>query len=157
MGWPNNKGLPPHNANTSGNLEFAPGIREFAQNTLLGENDQIWQPRPHKGLKYQKRTGTSDVIFKLTRSVYYTNGSSSIGKKKCFFKCLYRSPSQTSDEFEDFCRDLNLFLLNINELNPACSIITDDFNARSPQWWALDKKNNEGREISFLISSAGYS
>ena len=37
MGWPNDKGLPPHNANTPGNLEFAPGIREFAQNTLLGE------------------------------------------------------------------------------------------------------------------------
>ena len=32
-----------------------------------------------------------------------------------------------------------------------------DFNARSPKWWALDKENNEGREISFLTSSAGYS
>ena len=80
-----------------------------------------------------------------------------IGKKKCFFTCLYRSPSQTSEEFEDFCTDLNLFLSNINDLNPACSVITGDFNARSPQWWALDKENNEGREISFLTSSAGYS
>ena len=80
-----------------------------------------------------------------------------IGKKKCFFPCLYRSPSQTSDEFEDFCIDLNLFLSNINDLNPACSVINGDFNARSPQWWALDKENNEGREISFLTSSTGYS
>ena len=24
------------------------------------------------------------------------------GKNKCFFTCLYRSPSQTSEEFEDF-------------------------------------------------------
>ena len=30
-----------------------------------------------------------------------------IGKKKCFFTCLYRSPTQTSNEFEDFCTDLN--------------------------------------------------
>ena len=80
-----------------------------------------------------------------------------IGKKKCFFTCLYRSPSQTSDEFKDFCTVLNLFLSNINDLNPACSVITGDFNARSPQLWALDKENNEGREISFLTSSVGYS
>ena len=80
-----------------------------------------------------------------------------IGKKKCFLTCLYRSPRQTSDEFEDFCTDLNLFLSNINDLNPACSVITADFNARSPEWWALDKKNNVAREISFLTYSAGYS
>ena len=70
---------------------------------------------------------------------------------------LYRSPSQASDEFVDFCTDLNFFLLNINDLNPACSVITGDFNSRSPQWWALDKENKERREISFLTSSAGYS
>ena len=77
-------------------------------------------------------------------------------KRKCFFACLYRSPSQT-DEFQEFYTDLNLFLSNIDDHNPACSVITGDFNARSPQWWALDKENNEGREISFLTSSAGYS
>ena len=79
-----------------------------------------------------------------------------IGKKKCSFTCLYRSPRQTSDKFEDFCTDLNLFLSNINGFNPTCSVITGDFNGRSPQWWALDKKINVGREISFLTSSAGY-
>ena len=36
-------------------------------------------------------------------------------------------------------------------------VITGDFNARSPQRWALDKENNKGREISFLTCSAGYS
>ena len=46
---------------------------------------------------------------------------------------------------------------NINDLNPGCSVITGDFNTRSPQWWALDKENKEGREISLLTSSAGYS
>ena len=57
-----------------------------------------------------------------------------IGKKNCFFTSLYRSPSQTSNKFEDFCTDLNLFLSNINDHNPACSVITGDFNARSPLW-----------------------
>ena len=46
---------------------------------------------------------------------------------------------------------------NINDLNSAFSAITGDFNARLPQWWALDKEYNEGREISFVTSSAGYS
>ena len=80
-----------------------------------------------------------------------------IGKKKCFLTCLYRFPSQTSEEFKGFCTDLNLFLSNINDLNPACSVITGDFNARSPQWWVVDKENNEGLKISFLTSSGGYS
>ena len=60
-----------------------------------------------------------------------------IGKKKNLFTCLYRFPSQISDEFEDFCIDLKLFLLNINDLNPECSVITGDVNTRSPQCWAL--------------------
>ena len=77
-----------------------------------------------------------------------------IGRKKCFFTCLY---SQNSEEFEDICTDLNLFLSNVNDLNPACSVITGDFNAKSLQSWSLDKENNEGCEISFLTSSAGYS
>ena len=49
------------------------------------------------------------------------------------------------------------FLSNINDLNSECSVITEYFSSRSPQWWALDKENNEGCEISFLTSSAGYS
>ena len=46
---------------------------------------------------------------------------------------------------------------NIYDLNTACSVISGDFNVRAPQWWALDKRNNEDREISFFTSSAGYS
>ena len=69
---------------------------------------------------------------------------------------LIWSPSQTSDEFEDFFTDLNLFLSNTNDLNPAYGFVTGDFNAKSPQWWALDKENNEGHEIRFLTSPAVY-
>ena len=29
--------------------------------------------------------------------------------KKCFFTCLYRSPSQSSDGFDTFCSNFNLF------------------------------------------------
>ena len=75
--------------------------------------------------------------------------------KKCFFTCLHIW--WICDEFEDFCTNFNLFLSNVNDLNLACSVKTGDFNARSPQWRALHKKNNDGREINFLTSSAGHS
>ena len=79
------------------------------------------------------------------------------GKNRCFFTCLYRSSSQTSNVFDGFCTNLNLFFSNMKDLNPAYSVITGDFNARSPQWWALDKENNKEPEIRFLTFSAGYS
>ena len=34
---------------------------------------------------------------------------------------------------------------------------TGDFNTRSLNWWSLDKKNHEGREINSLTSVCGYS
>ena len=80
-----------------------------------------------------------------------------IGKNRCFFTCLYRSSSQTSNVFESFCTNFNLFLSNIKDLNPAYSVTTGDFNARSVQWWALDKENNKEPGIRFLTFSAGYS
>ena len=46
---------------------------------------------------------------------------------------------------------------NINDHNPACSVITGDIDARPHKWWALDKENSEERKISFLTFSAGYS
>ena len=67
--------------------------------------------------------------------------------------CLYRSPSQTSNEFGDFCKYLNLFLSsNVNDLNPACSVITRDFSATPPQWRSLDKKIGKGAKlVSFCL------
>ena len=51
-----------------------------------------------------------------------------MGKKKLFFSCLYRSASQTKEEFEEFCTGLNLLLSNVNDLNIPLSVITGDFN-----------------------------
>ena len=45
---------------------------------------------------------------------------------------------------------------NINDLHPAYSIITGDFNARSTNWWKLDKETFEGREINIITGTAGY-
>ena len=77
--------------------------------------------------------------------------------RKTLFSCLYRSPSQDQEELESFCTDFDLFLSNINDLSPDCSIITGDFNARSTKWWKLDKENLEGREINIITRAAVYS
>ena len=80
-----------------------------------------------------------------------------IGREKCFFSCLYRSPSQGREEFKSFCTDFDLFSSNINDLSPVCFIINGDFNARSTKWWKLDKENFEGREINIITRAVGYS
>ena len=65
-----------------------------------------------------------------------------MGKKKCFFMCLYRSPRQSLDEFDTYCSNFNLFLSNINDLNPASSIVIGDSNARN---------SNGGHQIKKLL------
>ena len=70
---------------------------------------------------------------------------------------VYFAPSQTQDEFEEFCNDLNLLLSNVNDANATLSVITGDFNAKSSRWWRLDKDNAAGREINSLACACGYS
>ena len=76
--------------------------------------------------------------------------------EKYFLTCVYRSPSQNHDEFEDFCTKFYLLMSNINNEFPLCSIIIGDFNAWCSRWWKNNVTNSEGQEIDFLISSAGY-
>ena len=76
--------------------------------------------------------------------------------EKCFFSCIYRSPSQNRDEFENFCLKLDLLLNKINDEFPLCSVIADDFNTRCSRWWKNDITNLTGEEIDTPTSSAGY-
>ena len=50
--------------------------------------------------------------------------------EKCFLSCIYCSPSQSDDEFDDFCTKLDLLLSNINHEFPLCSIFLGNFNSR---------------------------
>ena len=70
---------------------------------------------------------------------------------------MYRSPSQTQDEFEELCNGLNLLLSNVNDANATLSVITGDFNTKLSGWWSLDKDNAEGSKINSLTSACGYS
>ena len=46
---------------------------------------------------------------------------------------------------------------NINDLQPTCSVVTGDFNAKNSKWCPTDKDNIPGLEIDTLTSTAGYS
>ena len=64
--------------------------------------------------------------------------------------CLCISPNQSSDQFDTFCSNPNLFLSNINDLNSASLIVTSDFNAGTSKWWLSDKETFEARAIHSL-------
>ena len=74
-----------------------------------------------------------------------------------FLTCIYRSPGQNDEEFENFCVNFDLLLSNINDEIPICSIITGDFNALCSNWRENDIANSVGKELDSLTSSAGYS
>ena len=54
--------------------------------------------------------------------------------EKIFIVILYRSPSQTTDEFDEFLRGFQGVIDNINQCNPYFTVITGDFNARCNRW-----------------------
>ena len=58
------------------------------------------------------------------------NFSTKIGDIICIFKSLYRSPSQTLDDFETFSNNFELNLENLVQRNPFLL----DFNAKSSKW-----------------------
>ena len=58
-----------------------------------------------------------------------------IGEKLCNFVALYRSPSQSQDEFETFAKNLELNLDTIAAKNPFLTVVRGDFNAKANLWY----------------------
>ena len=50
--------------------------------------------------------------------------------EKSFLTCVCYSTSQSQEELEIFCTNLNILLSQINDDYPLCPIVTRDFNAR---------------------------
>ena len=75
-----------------------------------------------------------------------------IGSKLCTIVSLYRSPSQSADEFDNFLNKLNLTMESITRKNPFLTAVIGDFNAKSSKWWIDDKTAQEGLKIENLLS-----
>ena len=70
---------------------------------------------------------------------------------------MYRSPSQTADEFNLFLDRLELTVGNIQAKKPDCIIITGDFNCRTQQWWSGDIEDPHGTVLDDLIQRKNLS
>ena len=57
-----------------------------------------------------------------------------IADKICNFISLYRSPSQSKDEFESFADNIELNLDSITQRNPHLIVVLGDFNAQTKGW-----------------------
>ena len=78
-----------------------------------------------------------------------------IADKTCNFISLYRSPSQSKDEFESFADNLELNLDSIVHRNPYLIVVLGDFNAQTKGWYPLGKTTYEGTRIDGITSQFG--
>ena len=79
----------------------------------------------------------------------------SIRNQVCRFIHLYRSPSQTQEEFQTFISNLKLSLDTLLCGNPFLIVMIGDFNAKSKDWCSIDITSFEGSELDFLTSQFG--
>ena len=70
---------------------------------------------------------------------------------------LYRSSSQTKDEFENFIKNLELNLEHTENKNPFLIVVLGDFNVRMQGWYQNDITTFEGCKIDIATSQFGLS
>ena len=78
-----------------------------------------------------------------------------ISNKKGYVFTLYRSPSQTSDEFQSFISNLEILLIDINSFAPHFVVLIGDFNAKSNSWSVSDTTTKEYTILENLTSLYG--
>ena len=73
---------------------------------------------------------------------------------KCVIVSLYRSPSQSTEEFDDFLSKFESILKLL--CRHHLTLILGDFNARSSSWWSNDINSFEGMRIEALTDFYGF-
>ena len=71
------------------------------------------------------------------------------------YNFIYRSPSQTQDEFEKFIENLEFNLETLCQNNPFLIVLIGDLNAKSKNWSSHDKSSHEGNEIKNVTAEFG--
>ena len=72
--------------------------------------------------------------------------------KKGYIISLYRSPSQTHDEFDDFVLDFEQVVCDITARSPIFVLMTVDFKARTAKWWNNDTSTTDGTKIDSITT-----
>ena len=74
-----------------------------------------------------------------------------ISEKLCSFASLYRSPSQTQNEFDKFTDNLELNLDLVVQNNPYLFVVLGDSNAKLKNCYGCDKTYFEGDVLETLL------
>ena len=75
-----------------------------------------------------------------------------LGKNHIFLTALYRSPSQSIEQFSTFKQQLEETIVNINNCSPTMSLLLGDFNARNYIWFEGDTTNKAGLDLADITS-----
>ena len=79
----------------------------------------------------------------------------SINNKRGYVVSMYRSPSQTSDDFNSFITNLEKLIVSISSTNPHLLLMIGDFNAKSSNWSSNNTATAEGAQLDYLTSLYG--
>ena len=69
---------------------------------------------------------------------------------------VYRSPSQSTSEFESFLSGLEDLLSNVLCSKSQFTVALGDLNARSPAWWSEGITTLHGTQIDSLMTTHGF-
>ena len=78
-----------------------------------------------------------------------------ISNKLCSFVALYRSPSQSQDDFATFSDNFKMTLDLASKKNPYLLVVLGDFNAKLRQWYDKDSSTSEGISIENITPQFG--
>ena len=79
----------------------------------------------------------------------------SIINKRGYAVSLYRSSSQTSDEFDSFITNFEKVVVDISRSNPHFVLIIGHFNAKSSNWPCNDTTTAEDAQLDYFTSLYG--
>ena len=79
----------------------------------------------------------------------------SINNKRSYVVSLYRSPNQTSDEFDSFITNLENLVVDISRSNRHFLLLIGELNAKSSNWSSNDTTTAEGAQLDYFTSLYG--
>ena len=78
-----------------------------------------------------------------------------VSNKLCSFVALYRSPSQSQDDFATFSDNLEMTVDFVSKKNPFLLVLLGAFNAKLSQWHDKDTSTPEGISVESITSQFG--
>ena len=94
-------------------------------------------------------------VLNISYSKQCLNFELKSGDKSGTFIALYRSPSQSQDDFETFSDNFEMTLETLAPKGSFLMSIIGDFNTKSCDWYSHDKTNFKGSTIESITSQSG--